>query len=137
VIRLTIQVDGQEVGTFDADGSLVATPTGSTAYALALGGPIVEPTLRNMVLVPVNPFALTVRPMVFSPTIALQIGLARFRAELTIDGRKVGRRMLGGDQLVVAGFDQALRVVRFGPAESFFQQVRQKLGWGTPLVPQT
>lgn len=67
MLRLEIEVAGQAVGVIDADGAIVATATGSTAYALASGGPILEPTLRDLVLVPMNPFALTVRPIVFPP----------------------------------------------------------------------
>ena len=67
MLRVEIDVAGQAVGVIDADGVMVSTATGSTAYALASGGPILEPTLRDLVVVPMNPFALTVRPIVFPP----------------------------------------------------------------------
>src|SRR5205085_2266650 len=77
LIRLRLTVDGQEVGQLDADGAIVATATGSTAYALAAGGPILEPAIEDLLLVPLNPFALTVRPIVFPPRQQLVIELSR------------------------------------------------------------
>lgn len=134
LIRLEIAVDGREVGTFDADGVLVATATGSTAYALALGGPIMEPELMDMVMVPINPFALTVRPILFSPATRLTIRLPRYQAALRADGIS-RRRLVAGDAISVAGFGRRLRTVRLSPNGAFFETLRQKLGWGTPLVP--
>src|SRR5438045_9786741 len=67
MLRLEIDVGGQAVGVIDADGAIVSTASGSTAYALASGGPILEPTLQDLVLVPMSPFALTVRPTVLAP----------------------------------------------------------------------
>src|SRR2546426_10264643 len=67
ILRLEIDVGGQRVGVIAADGAIVATASGSTAYALASGGPILEPTLEDLLLVPMRPFAPTVRPIVFAP----------------------------------------------------------------------
>lgn len=134
LIRLHITFDGQEVGVIDADGALVATATGSTAYALAAGGPILEPTIEDLVLVPMNPFALTVRPIVFPPRHSLTVELTRRPALLSIDGGLV-RRLRPGDRVRVAGYARRLRMVRFGPPGRFYAAVRQKLGWGLPLVP--
>jgi NAD+ kinase len=131
MIRLQIAVDGLEVGTIDADGAVVATATGSTAYALALGGPILEPEL---VLVPMSPFALTVRPIVFSPANELTLSSPLSDGLLILDGRR-GHRIRLGDSVAVAVYERRLRVVRFGPPEDFFRVLRHKLGWGTPLVP--
>lgn len=134
LIRLHITVDGQEVGVIDADGALVATATGSTAYALAAGGPILEPTIADLVLVPMAPFALTVRPIVFPPRQALTIELTRNPGLVSVDGG--ASRPLGeGDRVRVAGYGRRLRMVRFGPEKRFFSLIRQKLGWGLPLVP--
>jgi NAD+ kinase len=133
LLRLQVAIDGQDVGALDADGAVVATATGSTAYALAVGGPILEPTLADLVFVAMNPFALTVRPIVFSPGV-LSIRLPRESAALTIDGTSRGR-LRPGDTVFVEGYDRALQVVRLGPPEDFFKVLRRKLGWGTPLVP--
>jgi NAD+ kinase len=133
LLRLQVVIDQQEVGTIDADGAVVATATGSTAYSLAVGGPILEPTLGDLVFVPMNPFALTVRPIVFSPGL-LEITLPRDSAAITIDGTGRGK-LRPGDTLQVDGYPKALHVVRLGPPENFYRVLRQKLGWGTPLVP--
>ena len=134
MVRLDLQVDGQEVGTIDADGVLVATATGSTAYSLAAGGPILEPTVEDLLMVPMSPFALTVRPIVFPPKQALTVELSRGPALLTIDGGP-GRRLRSGDRVQLVGYRRRLRMVRFTPPERFYALLRQKLGWGLPLVP--
>src|SRR5438093_11849445 len=86
LLRLRLAVDGQEVGTLDADGALVATATGSTAYALAAGGPILEPSVEDLLLVLMSPFALTVRPILFPPRQAVTIEMIRSRGLRTGDG---------------------------------------------------
>ncbi|HLQ61098.1 MAG TPA: NAD(+)/NADH kinase [Candidatus Acidoferrales bacterium] len=134
MVRLEIDVDGHDVGVIDADGAVIATATGSTAYALAMGGPILEPELRDLVLVPTNPFALTVRPIVFHPPRVLTLKLLRGDGHLTVDGYW-NRRVLAGDLISVGGYARRLKAVRFGPPEAFFRRLQEKLGWGRPLVP--
>jgi len=133
LLRLRIAIDQQEVGSIDADGAVVATATGSTAYSLAVGGPILEPTLGDLIFVPMNPFALTVRPIVFAPG-QIEITLPRDHAAISIDGTGRGK-LRPGDTLQVDAYPKPLRVVRLGPPENFYRVLRQKLGWGTPLVP--
>jgi len=134
LIRLKVAVDGQQLGVIDADGILVATATGSTAYALALGGPILEPDLEDLVLVPMNPFALTVRPVVCTPTRSVTVELPNHGATLQIDGGAT-TRMRKDDVLSITAFEKRLQIVRFTPPERFYHLLRQKLGWGLPLVP--
>ncbi|MEP7104715.1 MAG: NAD(+)/NADH kinase [Chloroflexota bacterium] len=134
LIRLNVAVDGQQLGIIDADGILVATATGSTAYALALGGPILEPDLEDLVLVPMNPFALTVRPVVCTPSRSVTVELPNHGATLQIDGSTT-TRMRKHDILSIAAFERRLQIVRFTPPERFYHLLRQKLGWGLPLVP--
>jgi len=135
MLRVEIDVGGQAVGVIDADGVMVATATGSTAYALASGGPILEPTLRDLVLVPLNPFALTVRPIVFPPGQDIKLTVARGPADLRIDGGRRGRAVQAGDVLRCGSLTRRLKVVRFSPPESFYRRLAEKLGWGRPLVP--
>jgi NAD+ kinase len=135
MLRVEIDVGGQAVGVIDADGVMVATATGSTAYALASGGPILEPTLRDLVLVPMNPFALTVRPIVFPPGQDITLAVVRGPAELRIDGGRRGRAVQAGDRLRCGSHPRHLQVVRFSPPESFYRRLAEKLGWGRPLVP--
>jgi NAD+ kinase len=135
MLRVEIRVGGQEVGVIDADGVLVATATGSTAYALASGGPILEPTLRDLLLVPMSPFALTVRPIVFPPGQEIALTVTRGPAELTVDGERRGRVVEAGDVVRCGSHPRRLKVVRFSPPESFYVRLGEKLGWGRPLVP--
>jgi NAD+ kinase len=135
MLRVEIDVAGQAVGVIDADGIMVATATGSTAYALASGGPILEPTLRDLVLVPMNPFALTVRPIVFPPGQHISLAIVRGPAEMRVDGARRGRSVETGDTLRCGSHRRRLKVVRFGPPEKFYRRLGEKLGWGRPLVP--
>ncbi len=135
LLRIEIDVEGQAVGVIDADGVMVATATGSTAYALASGGPILEPTLRDLVLVPINPFALTVRPIVFPPGQDISLSVLRGPADLRIDGGRRSRGIQAGDTLRCGSYPRRLKVVRFSPPESFYRRLGEKLGWGRPLVP--
>jgi NAD+ kinase len=135
MLRVEIDVGGQAVGVIDADGVMVATATGSTAYALASGGPILEPTLRDLVLVPMNPFALTVRPIVFPPGQDITLSVLRGPAEMRIDGRR-GRAVVTGDSVRCGSHPRRLKVVRFSPPEEFYRRLGEKLGWGRPLVPK-
>jgi len=136
IVRLEIDVGGQRVGVIDADGAIVATASGSTAYALASGGPILEPTLRDLVLVPLSPFALTVRPIVFAPGQDITLEVVRGPAEMRVDGGRRGRTVAAGDLVRCGSYERPLKVVRFSPPESFYQRLAQKLGWGRPLVPK-
>jgi NAD+ kinase len=135
MLRVEINVGGQGVGVIDADGVIVATATGSTAYALATGGPILEPTLRDLLLVPMNPFALTVRPIVFPPDREIVLSIVRGPAEMRVDGGRRGRAVATDDTLKVGPHPRRLKVIRFGPPEDFYRRLGDKLGWGRPLVP--
>lgn len=134
LIRIGIAVDGEDLGEIDADGVLVATATGSTAYALALGGPILEPDLEDLVVVPMNPFALTVRPIVCTPDRSLTLRLVGHAAALVVDGSNAVR-LRPGDEISLSAYAKKLELVRFSPPSRFYHVLRQKLGWGLPLVP--
>ena len=136
ILRLEIDVAGEAVGVIDADGVIVATATGSTAYALASGGPILEPTLGDLVLVPMSPFALTVRPIVFSPGQELTIKVVRGPAEMRIDSGRRARVVASGDVMRSSSYPRRLNVVRFSPPGTFYKRLADKLGWGRPLVPK-
>lgn len=136
ILRLEIDVGGQAVGVIDADGAIVATASGSTAYALASGGPILEPSLQDLVLVPMSPFALTVRPIVFAPAQDVTLTVVRGPAEMRVDGMRHGHAVATGDSVRCGAHPNHLKVVRFSPPESFYQRLATKLGWGRPLVPK-
>ena len=136
ILRLEIDVGGQRVGVIDADGAIVATASGSTAYALASGGPILEPTLRDLVLVPMSPFALTVRPIVFAPGQDITLAVVRGPGEMRVDGGRRSRAVATGDRVRCGSHPRPLKVVRFSPPEEFYVRLGEKLGWGRPLVPK-
>jgi NAD+ kinase len=136
ILRLEIDVGGKAVGVIDADGAIIATASGSTAYALASGGPILEPTLRDIVLVPMNPFALTVRPIVFAPGQDVTLKVVRGPAEMYVDGAREGVDVATGDVIRCGTHERTLKVVRFGSPEAFYERLGEKLGWGRPLVPK-
>jgi NAD+ kinase len=135
LIRLRISVDGEQLGTIDADGLIMATATGSTAYALAAGGPILEPDMPELLLVPMSPFALTVRPIVCSPDDSVVVELVHGAAQVDLDGY-LSRRLRAGDRVRAEPYARRLAIVRLTPRQRFYQVLRDKLGWGLPLVPR-
>lgn len=130
MIRLSVHAHGEEVGTYSADGIILATPTGSTAYSLSAGGPIVAPTLDCIIATPISPHTLAVRPLILSAqeTVTVEVLSPTEKLILTIDGQE-GADMLPGDRLVVCRAREPLRLVRL-PGHTFFSTLRRKLGWG-------
>lgn len=118
-----------EVGTYSADGIILSTPTGSTAYSLSAGGPIVVPSVDCLVATPICPHTLAVRPLVFDAASVLMISVSSPGAEviLTIDGQD-GARLEQGQVLVVRRGSAAVSLVRFA-GQSFFSTLREKLHW--------
>ena len=130
VVRFTVHVDDEPIGSYSADGLIISTPTGSTAYSLSAGGPIVVPTVESIVLTPISPHTLAMRPLVLPPTSELAIRADDGPGELlvTIDGQ-VGTTFTGGETLVVRRASTPVLIVRF-PGTTFFSRLRRKLGWG-------
>lgn len=158
-IDIETRVDGVELGVFTADGVIVATPTGSTAYSLSAGGPIVHPSVRVVVLAPICPHTLNVRPLVLDDTVRIELRLRSREIEvdsgagdapaprapvagwrgtiddaspeelvLTLDGQETVR--LGASESIA--IDRSPHVVCLvrSPGLSFFEVLRDKLGWG-------
>lgn len=123
-------IDGQPVTTYKSDGVIVATPTGSTAYALSAGGPIIHPLVECMLIAPICPHALTQRPLVVPAAQTVSIRLAGESADvyLTIDGQ-IGRALQAGDVLEVRRSANRVLLVR-NPKKGYFAILRQKLHWG-------
>ncbi|HYT03253.1 MAG TPA: NAD(+)/NADH kinase [Gemmatimonadales bacterium] len=131
VIRLRVSVDGDEVGQYSADGIVVATPTGSTAYSLSAGGPIVVPGVDAIVVTAICPHTLAVRPLVVSSQAHVTVEpMPPWTEEVLVsfDGQ-IGTTMQHGDRLVVKRSDDPVLLVRLGP-EGFFARMRKKLQWG-------
>jgi NAD+ kinase len=130
MIELEIHIDGEFVTTFRADGLILSTPTGSTAYCLAVGGPIVYPTLRALVLAPICPHMLTLRPLVIPDAAKVEIVQASpdENAHLTMDGQ-VGFTLRHRDVIEVGRSDHTIKLIK-APGKSYFQILRAKLKWG-------
>ncbi len=130
VVPLRIWVDDEEVGLYRADGVIIATPTGSTAYSLSAGGPILDPRVDAIVITPICPHTLAVRPLVLPPSseITIQIDAPAEEIVLSMDGQ-VSSTLKPGDRVVVRKAKQPVRLVRL-PNQSFFSLLRRKIRWG-------
>lgn len=130
MIRLAVHADGEEVGTYSADGIILATPTGSTAYSLSAGGPIVSPSVDCIVATPICPHTLAVRPLILpaSETVSVEVLTPSGELLLTIDGQE-DAALLPGDRVVVRRSPMPARLVRFA-GQTFFSTLRRKLRWG-------
>jgi NAD+ kinase len=130
IMDLELRVDGEYVTTYKSDGLILSTPTGSTAYSLAAGGPIVYPTVEAFVVSPICPHTLTNRPIVIPDSATIEID---FKAEddavfLTLDGQ-IGIELVRGDRIRVRKALNKLLLVR--PAKkTYYQILRSKLKWG-------
>jgi NAD+ kinase len=130
IMDLELRVDGEYVTTYKADGLILSTPTGSTAYSLAAGGPIVYPIVEAFVVTPICPHTLTNRPLVIPDSATIEVD---FKSEddavfLTLDGQ-VGIELMRGDHIRVRKAAEKLLLVR--PAKkTYYQILRSKLKWG-------
>lgn len=131
VIRLTVHVgpDRQEIGTYTADGIILSTPTGSTAYSLSAGGPIVVPSLECLIATPICPHTLVVRPLVLPMDMEVVVTPLSGVDEviLTVDGQD-GAELRPGDRLSVRRGEPTVALVRFA-GQNFFATLRHKLHW--------
>jgi NAD+ kinase len=131
MVDFSTSVAGQYVNTHSGDGLICATPTGSTAYALSCGGPILEPQLDAVALVPICPHTLTDRPIVIPASQEIDIVLLEredTRAEITVDGGHIGT-LRPGDTLRVAAARQRITLLH-PPGHDFYGILRSKLFWG-------
>ena len=126
----TVLIDGQLVATFRADGIIIATPTGSTAYNLAANGPIVMPSVDATLVTPICPHLLTIRPMVMpgSSLITIRVEGVPNQIILTIDGQEAVDLQLG-DEVQCRRSDATVRLLRLRP-NGLFNVLRSKLKWG-------
>ena len=131
ILDLSVTVGDQFVARFRADGLIVATPTGSTAYNLSAGGPIVHPLVESVVLTPIAPHTLTNRPIVLPENPAIQIrpelDLRSTEAFVSFDGQ-AGHRLECGDVVTIDAAERPLRVIR-AAARPYFAVLREKLRW--------
>jgi len=130
IMDLELRVDGEYVTAYKADGLILSTPTGSTAYSLAAGGPIVHPAVASFVVTPICPHTLTNRPLVLPDSVTIDVG---FKAEdngvfLTLDGQ-VGVELDRGDHIRMRKAAEKLHLVR-PTKKTYYEVLRSKLKWG-------
>ena len=132
LINLTVTVAESYLGHFAADGLILSTPTGSTAYGLSAGGPIVHPATAALVLAPICPHSLSFRPMVIPSTDSVTILCEGNQLDdemmLTADGQDP-QLVLAGDRVIVRAAPDTARLVKFSHF-SFYDRLREKLQWG-------
>lgn len=132
VIRLAVYVgaEREEVGEYTADGIILATPTGSTAYSLSAGGAIVAPSMECILATPISPHTLAIRPLILPADTRIEVEIREPSTEvvLTVDGQE-GEALVKGDRLVVRRGDASVPLIRM-EGQSFFSTLRRKLHWG-------
>ena len=129
IIDLSVSVEGRYATAYRADGLIISTPTGSTAYSLSAGGPILFPTMDAIVLTPICSHTLTNRPIVVPGTDRIEVTLlADQEVMATMDGQ-VGVGLREGDTVEIRKAASRIRLVRF-PQKDFFSVLRTKLKWG-------
>lgn len=130
MVSLDVEANGETVAAYAADGIVIATPTGSTAYNLSAGGPIVVPTVESILLTPISAHTLSIRPLVLPPSAEVTVRADDGPEQLlvTVDGQ-VGTTFASGETLCVCRSDHPVQIVRF-PGATFFSRMRRKLGWG-------
>jgi NAD+ kinase len=129
MIELVLGVDGKDVATVKSDGLIVSTPTGSTAYSLSAGGPIVHPRVPAIVVTPICPHTLSFRPLAVPATSSVSVRLLTGGEEvfLTLDGQRVAP-MVRDDQVELRKAPFELQLVT-SPKRSYYDLVKEKLGW--------
>jgi NAD+ kinase len=131
MIQIAIQINDREIAAIKSDGLVIATPTGSTAYSLSAGGPIVQPYVAALLLSPICPHTLSFRPMVVSSdsTIKLRLLTAGEEVYLTLDGQR--GLLLGRNDIVeIRRAEFELSLVS-SPRRNYFDLLKEKLGWAT------
>jgi len=136
MIHISLLADGEEVAVYTSDGLIVSTPTGSTAYSLSAGGPILDPRMAGFVITPICPHTMTYRPLVVPASVRLEI---RLRPPLeavyvTLDGQ-IGFPLEEGDSLSIDAHPDPVRLVRVA-GRGFFEVLRRKLHWGERTPPE-
>ena len=130
IIELVVTVDGHRVATYRSDGLIISTPTGSTAYNLAAGGPILNPQLPVVVVTPICPHTLTLRPIVVPDSASVDIRLETSHEEvyLTLDGQE-GTQIEYGDTVSLRRSEDVVRLIKTSD-RTFYDSLRDKLRWG-------
>jgi len=130
IIELTLDVDGKRVTTYRSDGLIISTPTGSTAYNLSADGPILTPSLPVVVLTPICPHTISMRPIVISDSSTIVVALQTGEEDvyLTLDGQE-GTKIAAGDRVTIRRSGAEVELIKV-TGRTFFDNLRDKLRWG-------
>ena len=131
IIDLDVYINDWFLTTFRADGLIISTPTGSTAYNLSAGGPVLYPTIESFILTPICPFTLTNRPIILPDSHVISIRLPKEseeRVSLPFDGQ-LGFDFSHGDVVMVYKSEKKIKLIK-SPDQSYFEILREKLMWG-------
>ncbi len=130
MIRCEIYINNKKIAIPRLDGIIVSTPTGSTAYSLSAGGPIIQPNIPAVIFAPICPHTLTFRPMVISSDseIRIKVKTEGEKTFLTLDGQR-GNQMHKNDEVMIRISDYALSLIS-SPKRNYFDLLHEKLGWG-------
>ena len=129
MIKTHIQVDKQFVTLLRGDGVIVSSPTGSTAYSMSSGGPILDPSLKALLLTPISPHTLTHRPLLVPSDVSLEIALTNGVEVRAIFDGQIGFVMNQGDSILISASPHRTRLIRF-PDRTYYDILRNKLKWG-------
>jgi NAD+ kinase len=127
--EMEAQLDGRVLATYKADGLIVATPTGSTAYALSIGAPVLEPRSRTLVLAPISPHTLSVRPLVLDDRAVIDVQAPRSRSPLSFSTDGEGGSWLKGDDRIRIRRHSKDALLLVPSDYDYWQLLRDKLGW--------
>ena len=134
LLSIRVVVDGVHLNTYWSDGLIISTPTGSTAYSLALGGPIMAPGCGSILITPIAPHSLTVRPVVLPDTASIELTvLDSERAHIFTSDGVSSKGILHDDPVTIRKADQQVRLIRFRD-QDYFSTLRGKLMWGAGKI---
>ena len=129
MINTHIKVNKQFVTNLRGDGVIVSSPTGSTAYSMSSGGPILDPSLETLLLTPISPHTLTHRPLLVPSQVSLEITLTSDDEVRAMFDGQIGFSMTQGDSVIIGASPHVTRLIRF-PDRTFYDVLRNKLKWG-------
>ncbi|MGH7164835.1 MAG: NAD(+)/NADH kinase [Nitrospiraceae bacterium] len=130
MIEIQVTIDGQFVTSLRGDGVIVSTPTGSTAYSLSSGGPIMHPSVQALIITPICPHTLTHRPLLIPGDVSVEVTLtSRDEGAMTTFDGQVAVSMTQGDTVTIRASDHRTQLIRF-PDRTYYEVLRKKLKWG-------
>ena len=131
ILNLSISINNEVAGEFFADGVIISTPTGSTAHSLSAGGPIVMPECNVILLTPICPHSLAIRPMIVNGACKVRIGINEGKARMAVDGQSFVD-MPSGSEVTVQSSEKSVRIARFRD-RTYFDILHTRLKWGVSL----